>query len=258
METKTVDGIHFIAGRWPLSSQLPTLLFIHGSGGACTLWKEQVKALSFLINTIAIDLPGHGASKGPGRASVKAYAEAVFHFMEAMNIQHPVPCGFSLGGAIVQRLLLDYPGPFLAGILISSGARLKVLPILFDAIESDFERFIDLYDDMGFSGQTDASRRHDALETIAACDPGVAAGDFTACNRFDAMARVKEIDLPVLVVSATEDRLTPPKYSDYLSRQIPRSVRVRVKDSGHMIPVEKPAAVTSAIVDFLDRISSTY
>ncbi|MGD8251352.1 MAG: alpha/beta hydrolase [Desulfobacterales bacterium] len=258
MEAKTVDGIHFIAGRWPLSSQLPTLLFIHGSGGACTLWKDQVQALSFLINTIAIDLPGHGASEGPGRKSVKAYAEAVFHFIEAMDIQRPVPCGLSLGGAIVQRLLLDYSGPFLAGILISTGARLKVLPALFDAIESDYEGFIGLFAEMGFSVQTDASMRHDALAAIAHCDPGVTAGDFTACNRFDVMERVKEIDLPVLVVSATEDRLTPPKYSDYLFKQIPRSVRVRVKGSGHMVPVEKPAAVTAAIVDFLDRIPSTF
>ena len=60
------DGIGFAAGRWPLDQDRPTLVFIHGSGGSHALWQGQVDAMLAVANTIAVDLPGHGASRGPG------------------------------------------------------------------------------------------------------------------------------------------------------------------------------------------------
>lgn len=258
MEPKTIDGIGFIAGRWPLAPDLPTLLFIHGSGGSCGIWKDQVRAMSFLVNTVALDLPGHGGSDGPGMDSVKEYAEEVVRFVGRLEVPKVVPCGLSLGGAIVQTLLLDHTGPFHAGVLISTGARLRVLPELMEAIESDYDRFIAMYGELGFSPQADPGRREAVLAEAAACNPEVTAGDFRACNRFDVMNRLRDIDLPVLVVSAAEDRLTPPKYSDYLVRNINGAVRTRVKGAGHLVPVEKPAAVTSAILEFLDSLSGSF
>lgn len=258
METHKIDGVGFIAGRWPLASDLPTLVFIHGSAGSCVIWKEQVRALSFLVNTVAIDLPGHGMSDGPGMDTVKDYAEIVSRFVAKLEIPKPVPCGLSLGGAIVQLLLLDYAGPLHAGVLISTGAKLKVLPAILETIESDYDRFVTLYGEMGFSEKTDPDRRQAVLSETAACSPVITAGDYRACNGFNVMDRLREIDLPVLVLSAAEDRLTPPKYQDYLTKQIPGAVRTRIKGAGHMVPVEKPAAVTSAIVDFLDNVSSGF
>lgn len=257
METRTIDGIGFIAGRWPLAPDVPTMVFIHGSGGNCSIWKDQVRALSFLVNTVAIDLPGHGLSDGPGMDSVKDYADVVARFIGKLDGPKPVPCGLSLGGAIVQTLLLDYAEPLYAGVLISTGARLKVKPAIFETIESNYDAFVSMYAEMGFSAKTDPGKLQPVLAETAACAPAVAAGDFMACDRFDVMGRLKEIDLPVLVFSASEDRLTPPKYSDYLEKNIPGAVRAKVKGAGHMVPVEKPAAVTSAIVDFLDGLSSS-
>jgi pimeloyl-ACP methyl ester carboxylesterase len=66
------------------------------------------------------------------------------------------------------------------------------------------------------------------------------------------MARLKDIRVPVLVVSADEDKLTPPKYADYLESTIPQAVRANIADAGHIAPLEKPRAVNQAIIDFLD------
>ncbi|MFZ7125267.1 MAG: alpha/beta fold hydrolase [Desulfobacterales bacterium] len=258
MELKKIDGIAFAAGRWPLSPDLPTLVFIHGSGGTGGMWRDQVRALSFLVNTLAIDLPGHGRSDGDGMDFVKGYAEVVSGFVGKLELPKPVACGLSLGGAIVQQLLLDYADPLQAGILVSTGARLKVMPELLETVESDYGQFVSLYEKIGFSGKTDRERLKSVLAETSACRPAVTAGDFRACDRFDVMDRLREIDLPVLVISASDDRLTPPHYSDYLQKHIRRSARTRVKDAGHMVPVEKPAAVTSAIVDFLDSVAAGF
>ena len=72
METRKTSGIAYNAGNWPLDADKSTILFIHGSGGSKILWDGQVTALAGKVNTLALDLPGHGESDGTGETSVKA------------------------------------------------------------------------------------------------------------------------------------------------------------------------------------------
>jgi len=61
-----------------------------------------------------------------------------------------------------------------------------------------------------------------------------------------------QIWVPVLIVSAEDDRLTPPKYGLFLEKNIPNAVRCHVRDAGHFVPIEKPQEVNAAITAFLD------
>jgi pimeloyl-ACP methyl ester carboxylesterase len=90
------------------------------------------------------------------------------------------------------------------------------------------------------------------LEDSLKADPAVAHGDFTACDRFDVMQRLGSIRMPVLIISAEDDRLTPPKYGQFLEKSLPRAVRRHVQDAGHFVPIEKPIEVNAAIAAFLD------
>jgi pimeloyl-ACP methyl ester carboxylesterase len=69
------------------------------------------------------------------------------------------------------------------------------------------------------------------------------------------MQRVGSITSPVLVVSAEDDQITPPKYGDFMEASIAQANRVHIMEAGHIVPMEKPEAVNSAIIDFLDRNS---
>jgi pimeloyl-ACP methyl ester carboxylesterase len=157
-----------------------------------------------------------------------------------------------MGGAITQQLLLDRPALFPAGIIVSSGAKLRVAPAVFEAIAAGMHVYVELIDRMGFSEKTPAALKQAFLEDSLRCAPAVAAGDFKACDRFDAMARLGSIRAPVLVISAEDDQLTPPKYGLFLEKSIPGAVRSHIADAGHFVPVEKPPAVNAAIRDFLD------
>jgi pimeloyl-ACP methyl ester carboxylesterase len=86
---------------------------------------------------------------------------------------------------------------------------------------------------------------------LAKVDPRVTLGDYSACDRFDVMARLGEISLPTLVVCAQDDRLTPPKYSQYLERHIPGARLTMVPGAGHMLQEEQPVAAAQALLDFL-------
>jgi pimeloyl-ACP methyl ester carboxylesterase len=58
--------------------------------------------------------------------------------------------------------------------------------------------------------------------------------------------------MPVLIVSAEDDQLTPPKYGLFLEKNIPSAVRCHVRDAGHFVPIEKPLELNAAIQSFLD------
>ena len=249
------DGIGYATGQWPLDPKRPTLIFIHASGGDHSLWREQVVGLADKVNTLALDLPGHGRSRGPGCESIPAYAQAVVGLLEKLACPRPVPCGLSIGGAIVLQLLLDWPTMVAGGVLIGTGARLRVLPEIMDIIETNYAGFIEMLGQFAASDKTDLSQIQPALKAAAACTPAVTAGDFQACDRFDVMDRLGEIHKPVLVVSAEDDRLTPMKYSDYLENNIQDCQRVHIHDAGHLVPIEQPGAVNQALANFMAVIA---
>ena len=128
MEEHSTGGIGYLAGEWPLDLQKPTIVFIHGAGGSSLFWHNQIKGLSARVNTVAIDLTGHGRSPGAGKNAIADYAEVVVKFITETGVQYPILCGLSLGGAIVQQVLLNQPNLLKAGILFGTGASMKVAP----------------------------------------------------------------------------------------------------------------------------------
>jgi pimeloyl-ACP methyl ester carboxylesterase len=255
MYESKVNGIAFIAGRWPLDPDLPTVVFIHGSGGSNVLWRAQVEALAEGMNTIAPDLPGHGASEGEGMSNIADYAAVVASFIADVEVPQPVLCGLSIGGAIVLHLLLETPGRYKAGILVNSGARLRVLPLIFETLETNFEGFISASYSFSASEKTDPSLVKPLADVMAECPPEVTKGDFTACDNFDVMERVGEIEVPVLILAASDDKMTPLKYASYMDEQIGNSSMVVIEDAGHLSPMEKPEEVARAIAEFVSSLT---
>lgn len=251
ISSQIIDGIHFFSGAWPLADDLPTIVFIHGSGGSAALWHQQVNAFDGIANTVALDLPGHGRSTSPGCTLVADYTQAVAAFIRRLDTPRPIPCGLSIGGAIVLQLLLDAPETTVAGILVNTGARLRVMPAIFELIGTDYSAFVELVKTMGAAEATDPACLAQLLADTLECPPSVTAGDFKACDEFDVMGRLSEIRKPVLVLSADDDRLTPPKYADFLEAGIAGAQSARIAAAGHLSPLEQPNAVNTAIRDFL-------
>ena len=245
------QGIAYRAGTWPLNPQRPSVVFIHGSGLAKGLWDYQIDALTPQLNTLALDLPGHGESDAPALERVEDCAASVMRLIDTLKLPQPIPCGLSLGGAIALQMLLDYPHALAGGILIGTGARLRVHAAIFEAIANDYHAFTDGAALYGASSKTDPDRIKPLKALAAACPPAVCRQDFQACDRFDVMGRVGEIKLPVLIINGADDPLTPPKYSDYLEQHIANAHRVSVSDAGHLVPVEKPEAVNTGIAAFV-------
>jgi pimeloyl-ACP methyl ester carboxylesterase len=252
MEKGTVGGIGYLAGCWPPDPAKSTIFFIHGAGGSSLFWQAQVEGLAGRANTVAIDLPGHGRSAGSGCDNIEDYARAVVEFIKGLDVSRPVICGVSLGGAVAQQILLDFPQHAKAGILIGTGCSLKVAPFIFEKIENDYHGFVELLSKLCASKKTDRERVQPFRQDLADCKSEVAHGDFCACDGFDIKSRLSEIDVPVLVVTAEEDKLTPPNYGEFLHKNIKSATLVHIMGAGHIAPMEKPDKINRAIKEFMD------
>ena len=258
MKTVKKGPFEYITAAYPSEQARPDLLFIHGATLSKGLWKAQVEGLKGIANTLALDLPGHGGSQGPGRSAIEDYAADVFRFIGDAGIHQDnlILCGMSMGGAIVQQLLIDHPGRFKAAVLINTGARLKVLPAVFQAARDDYRAFIRSMPAFSLSPQTDATPFEEFIVSLAdGCDAETAIGDFEACNRFDVMEKVPGISCPVLVCSAEHDVSTPVKYGLWLKDHLPSATYTLIAGSGHLSMIEKPEVLNDAIRAFLAGLS---
>jgi pimeloyl-ACP methyl ester carboxylesterase len=227
----------------------PTLLFIHGAGGNNRVWEYQLK---FFENAIAVDLVGHDG--GVGKGTIDEYVEEVKRFCDEKSLRNIVMVGHSMGGAIVQKFALDHPEYLEAIVLVCTGAKLKVIPIISDTIKRNYAQLTELMKEFASSHKTPIEIRKRAAEEMTRTSPEVAYRDFEACDKFNVMDRLEEIRLPTLIICGLEDQLTPVKYSEYLKSNIPNSRLEILTDAGHMVMLEKPAEFNDKLGEFIKEL----
>lgn len=229
----------------------PTVLFVHGAGGTWRHWGLQVRDLEGAYR-LALDLPGHGRSGGPGRRTVAAYAEVVQGFIKGLDLSDVTVVGHSMGGAIVLTLALQAPESVARLGLVGTGARLRVRPDFLEGILAmDREPTVRQIAVWSYRPGTPEAQIAQTARELQATDPLVYHGDFAACDSFNLMGRLEAISQPALVLTGTEDRMTPPKYAHYLAEHLPNATLRLVQDAGHMVMLERPDAVTTALREFL-------
>ena len=75
-----------------------------------------------------------------------------------------------------------------------------------------------------------------------------------ACDAFDATEGLSRVTVPTLILCGAEDRMTPPKLSEYLQANIPGATLEIVPRAGHMLMLEQPEYVAGLLERFLDSI----
>ncbi|HLZ58492.1 MAG TPA: alpha/beta hydrolase [Ktedonosporobacter sp.] len=232
------------------------LVFIHGSGDSSRVWRLQLEHFG-PQRALAIDLPGHGQRPDtlPAEVQVQDYAHIVYELLtHDLQFEQPIIAGHSLGGAIALSMALEYSSRLTGLILIGTGARLRVHPSLLEAAHTSPQEAKVRVSELAVA-QTNATATLSSLaqEPITA-DPTMLYRDLAACNIFDVMPRLHEIQLPTLIICGTEDRLTPVKYSEYMHQHIAHSTLCLIPDAGHYVIREQPELVNQAIEAWLHTL----
>jgi pimeloyl-ACP methyl ester carboxylesterase len=252
-------------------------IFIHGAGSSSAFWHEQREVFP---EAHYITLPGHAREvAGPGSkvsgqfrgtwdvgagtrdSLVEEYADCVASYIESERLESVVLNGHSMGGAIALTLALRKAAWLRGMVLTGTGARLRVVPRLLELLRTDYPAAVEHIVEQSFAQPStpltyaQRIRINGARRLLLRTPQAVTLADYEACDRFDAMARLGELDLPTLCIVGAKDLMTPPKYSEYLHKQIRGSQLEIVEGAGHMLPVEKPDEYNRRVAEFLRLLS---
>jgi len=200
----------------------------------------------------ALDLPGHGKSEGRGYQQIEPYARRVIDWMDARKIYRAVIVGHSMGSAIAITLGSQFPERILGLGLIGAGARLRVNANLLNMTSrpEQFSQAVEFVASWAFHPETDPQLIKLAAERMSPVRPTVLHNDFLACNAFNAADNLEQLEMPCLVLCGARDRLTPPRFSEYLAGKIPNAQLAIIPETGHMVQLERPSAVAEALQAF--------
>ena len=109
---------HVVAGAGS-----PPIVFVHGFACSHTDWLAQVDHFSARHMTVAVDLPGHGATPATAEpASIERCGMAVADLLRARSSPPAILVGHSMGCRVVLDAALRVP-EHVAGIVLVDGSR---------------------------------------------------------------------------------------------------------------------------------------
>lgn len=248
----------------------PTLLLIHGAGGATQSFRGLFPLLTPTHRVIAVDLPGQGFTQlgARQRCGLDFMSEDLLTLIRQEGWKPDAVIGHSAGAAIALRLweLGHVPrsrifglnaalGKFkgVAGWLFPMMAKLLALnPFTANLVagsvtRSTVERLIDgtgsRLDDTGI-----------ALYQRLASDRGHVDGTLAMMSQWQLdglLSRLGRIDCPVTLITGSNDAAVPPQTSRDAARRLPRADLVELDGLGHLAHEEDPDRVARIILDRL-------
>jgi pimeloyl-ACP methyl ester carboxylesterase len=229
-------------------------LFIHGAGGNNLLWKRSLQYLRGPGKALAVNLPGHPSGEIVCH-SVKEYCEAIHSFVSEAGLGRATICGHSMGTAIALTLAIEHPQDVAALVLVDGGAKLGVSPAILQGLASAPLRAIEeVITPMSFHTVSLEIGR-EARVALSLSNLAVFLNDYMACNNFDVRSALPTISARTLVVCGEDDRMTPPRYSQYFGASIPDSTVYFIRGAGHMVPLEKPEMLGGLLQTFLSSLN---
>jgi len=262
----TVNGINM--GYDDVGGGVP-VVFLHGFPHDRSLWRHQRSALTSRVRCVVPDLRGFGVSTPDAPYSIDQYADDVVALMDAIDVESAAICGLSMGGYIAMAMWRRHPTRVKALMLCDT----KMTPddekarnnrnVMIDLARTEGSETVAMKLLPGMVGAASRERSPNIAEEVhlmMARQPvdGIVGALSALRDRADSRATLESITVPTLVVVGEDDVLTPPSDARAMIASIPASTHPHlefISGAGHVSCLERPAAVTHALADFLATLS---
>lgn len=228
------------------------------------MWANQIKALNLVgWLTLAVDPPGHGLSPGPKCSfSIEACATVIETIMSKYPTADEVLfVGVSWGGFVGLSLASRLQEKFKGMVLFNTSAEVEhsVAPFLLKQL-FDLPIPLGIADKVAISKMLSAQTLTDKPDLVNNLVEqlkswrrfGISnAIQSVLIERKPVNSLLTEITIPLLLVSGEEDKLLPPRCSDYIARKVVNSSHICVAGAAHLLPLEKPVITNEIILSFI-------
>jgi magnesium chelatase accessory protein len=254
--------------RWHIQEhgKGPTILLIHGAGGATQSFRGLFPILARTHHVVAVDLPGQGFTQmgAQQRCGLDHMATDLLSLVRNQGWSPDIVVGHSAGAAIALRMwelgmqprtgivginaaLGNFKGvagwlfpmmakalavtPFTASLFSKTTTRSSVRNLIEGTGSTLDDRGIDLY----YRLATDKGHVDATLSMMA------------QWSLDGLMARLGKIDVPVHLISGLADKAVPPEVSRDAVKRLPKGKLTELPGLGHLAHEEDPAAIAALI-----------
>jgi pimeloyl-ACP methyl ester carboxylesterase len=243
----------------------PPILLLHGLGADHSVWNAVIPLLSPDFRVLAPDLRGHGRSPAPPGAAfgLDEFETDLLALLAARGVDSVHAVGLSAGALLALRLGLDRPEHVRSVTMVGGSVYTD------NHTRSIAERWEETYAQDGPDALAlrmlkdlyypDWIEAH--LEVADRLREEIPKKDWTAAVRwgravatFDERARVASLRPPALIVQAMDDQVVDASHGRILRQSIPGASMHTLAETGHMVPVERPAELAEAIAGFVREV----
>jgi pimeloyl-ACP methyl ester carboxylesterase len=247
------------------------LLFVHGLGGNWQNWLLNLPVFMREHRCIAPDLPGFGHSELPGEpVSISGYARALDALCAELGIERVTVVGHSMGGFLGAELTIAFPTRVDRLVLVSAAGlsieNARKQPLLTLArVSSATSRYwtqrVGLavkrprVREVALAGVVRYPRKLSAPLTWELVQGSGKRGFYPALEAlmsYSFRQRLREIEIPVLIVWGRTDLLVPVTDAQAFAELIGANARVVIfEDTMHTPMIERPSRFNALVGEFI-------
>jgi pimeloyl-ACP methyl ester carboxylesterase len=245
----------------------PTVVLVHGFASAIEAWATVSPALTATHRVIALDLKGFGWTDRPeGDYSPDAQARMLLKLLEQRGVTKTAIVAHSWGSSVALAATLAAPERITKVALYDAWVYEDQLPPFFHWARADgvgealfglwYKERADERIALAFYDKTIVNERFVEDVNAALDRPGTVAAALAAVRgqRFHEVEhKYKTIDKPTLLLWGREDQVTPVRFGERLSRDLPNAKMVTYARCGHFPMIEARAASNNDLVSFLTK-----
>lgn len=237
------------------------LVFLHGLMADRGFFERQ-NVLADAFRVIAVDLRGHGRSPaGPVPPTIELAAHDIAGLACALDLEGAVGVGWSLGAAILWRVLSGPASDRFAGAVVVDmtprvlndrdwdlGLSRETCEARSQAIRDDFPAFAAAAGQAIFAAPGAEADR--AAEAFAANDPAAIGAMWQSLVDEDVRPLLPSIRQPTLIVHGARSHLYGADTAGHLAAALPDARAVTFDRSGHAPHLEQPELFNATLREF--------
>ncbi|MDF2372260.1 MAG: alpha/beta hydrolase [Rhizobiaceae bacterium] len=243
-----------------------SIIFLHGITNSGRAWLNQIPVFAKAgYRVIVPDLTGHGSSSPATKVtSPRDIARMIIALLDFLGVEKADCCGLSLGGAVALEAVLMRPQLF-DRLIISNSFVSTASPELQQMAEGWKETFrkqdgplLRLEGTWPVLVSQKFRQSDRGLSTFLIWHAQAARADGESyCFVTDGLAhynlsgKLSSLQQPTLVISSSNDKISPLSNSTDLAKQIPQSEHVTIEGSEHISNVDSAALFNQIVLDFL-------
>jgi len=245
------------------------LVLVHGYISNARFWFQQVPLFCREFKVIIVDNRGYGRTTIPQKGfTVKTMANDLKVLLDKLKVNEAYILGHCSGGCITQQFALDYPEKVKGLVLFATFSQPLDPPLDWNSLKQmfttvDLSQVAEQSAAMAFSPKVDKdllqwvkNEMKKAAQPYAGEMSKVMLDFSESLFTLDLTDQLRNIMAPTLVIVGKDDTTSPPKFSEIIHNNLPKS-EMMLMSGLHYCSLEYPNEFNKIVLEFLRKLKGS-